>query len=36
MDLQEVGYGGVNWIDLAHDMGQWAGTYDCGNETTGP
>ena len=23
MDLQEVGCGGMDWIDLAHDMGRW-------------
>ena len=23
MDLQEVGWGGLDWIDLAHDRGRW-------------
>ena len=23
MDLQEVGYGGVDWIELAHDRNSW-------------
>jgi hypothetical protein len=23
MDLQEVGYGGVDWIELAEDTGRW-------------
>ena len=23
MDLQEVGYGGMNWISLAHDRDKW-------------
>jgi hypothetical protein len=23
MDLQEVGCGGMDWIDLAHDRGRW-------------
>ena len=23
MDLQEVGFGGMNWIDLALDMDRW-------------
>ena len=31
MDLQEVGCGGVDWIEL----GQVAGTCECGNETSG-
>ena len=26
MDLQEVGCGGVDWIDLAQDVGEVAGT----------
>ena len=23
MDLQEMGYGGMNWIDLAQDRDRW-------------
>jgi hypothetical protein len=23
MDLREIGWGGVSWIDLAQDMDQW-------------
>jgi len=23
MDLQEVGWGGMDWIDLAEDMDSW-------------
>jgi len=23
MDLQEMGCGGMDWIDLAHDMDRW-------------
>jgi hypothetical protein len=23
MDLQEVGCGGMDWIELAHDRGRW-------------
>jgi hypothetical protein len=23
MDLQEVGYGGMDWIELAHDRDRW-------------
>ena len=31
MDLQEVGCGGMDWIELAQGMGQVAGTCECGN-----
>jgi len=33
MDLQEVGYGGVDWIKLAQD--KKSGTCECGNEPSG-
>jgi hypothetical protein len=23
MDLTEIRWGGINWIDLAQDMGKW-------------
>jgi hypothetical protein len=23
MDLREIGWGGMDWIDLAEDRGQW-------------
>jgi hypothetical protein len=23
MDLREIGWGGVDWIDMAHDRDQW-------------
>jgi hypothetical protein len=23
MDLREIGWDGMDWIDLAHDMDQW-------------
>jgi hypothetical protein len=23
MDLREIGWNGVNWTDMAHDMDQW-------------
>jgi hypothetical protein len=23
MDLREIGWGGMDWIDLAQDRGQW-------------
>jgi len=32
MDLQEVGWGGMDWIDLAHDRDKRAGDRECGNE----
>jgi hypothetical protein len=31
MDLKELGCGGMDWINLAHDRG----TCECGNETSG-
>ena len=32
MDLQEVGCGGIDWIDLARDL---AGCFEYGNELSG-
>jgi len=34
MDLQEVGYGGRDWIELAHDRDRWRGACEYGNETS--
>jgi len=31
MDLKEVGWGSLDWIDLAQDR-QVAGAFECGNE----
>jgi len=35
MDIQEVGFGGMDWIELAEDMGQVTGTCEYGNEPSG-
>ena len=35
MDLQEVGRGDMDWIELAQDRDQVAGTCLCGNEPSG-
>jgi len=36
MDLQEVGYRGVDWIELDQSRGRWRTlTCDCGNEPSG-
>ena len=35
MDLQGVGCGGVEWIELAQDR-EVAGSCECGNEPSGP
>jgi hypothetical protein len=36
MDFQEVGCGGMDWIDLVQDRDRWRGTWDCGNELSVP
>jgi hypothetical protein len=32
MDLRQIGWGGMDWIDLAHDRDQWRGSFGHGNE----
>ena len=35
MDLQELGWGGLYWIDLAEDRDRWAGCCEYANELSG-
>jgi hypothetical protein len=34
-DLQEVGCGGIDWIELANNREMLAGSCECGNEPSG-
>jgi hypothetical protein len=34
MDLRQIGWGGVDWIDLAQDRDQWR-SWEHGNEPSG-
>jgi hypothetical protein len=35
MDLQKLGCGGVDWIELTQDRAPVVGACECGNETSG-
>jgi hypothetical protein len=35
MDLREIGWGGMDWIDLAQDTDQWASLVKKVNEPSG-
>ena len=35
MDLQDVGCGGIDWIELAQDRDRWRVLVECGNEHSG-
>ena len=34
-DLQEVGWGDINWIDMAQDRDRWRSSCECVNEPLG-
>jgi hypothetical protein len=35
MDLREIGWEGMDWIDLAQDRDHWGGSYEHRNEPSG-
>jgi hypothetical protein len=35
MDLREIVWGGMDWIDLVQDRDQWEGSCEHGNEHSG-
>ena len=35
MDLQEMGWGGMDWIDVSKDRGQLVGSCECCNDLSG-
>jgi hypothetical protein len=35
MDPQEVGWKGMDWIDMAQDRDRWRGSCECSNEPLG-
>jgi hypothetical protein len=35
MDLREIGWDGVDWVDLAQDRDHWRGSCEHGDEPSG-
>jgi hypothetical protein len=35
MELGEIGWDGIDWIDLAHDRDQWRALVNTGDEPSG-
>jgi hypothetical protein len=35
IDLRELGWDGIDWIDLAQDRDQWEGSCEHGDEPSG-
>jgi hypothetical protein len=35
MEIQEVGWEGMDWIDMAQDRDRWRALCECGNEPSG-
>jgi hypothetical protein len=35
MDLREISWDGMDWVDLAQDRDQWRALFEYGNESSG-